>query len=134
MNEQANLQIAKEAYAAFGRGDIAALLGYYAPNAELISHGPKGIAAWAGTYQGREQIGQFFARLDAVLETLAFTQEEFIGQGDKLVMLGRYRGRVRATGREMESTPIHVMTFADGQIKQMRLFDDNAWVIGGLIG
>lgn len=35
MSEQANLEIMKEAYAAFGRGDIPAVLGVEDPNTAL---------------------------------------------------------------------------------------------------
>jgi ketosteroid isomerase-like protein len=50
--------------------------------------GPIDILPWAGTCRGREQATQFFAEFAKTAENEQFEPQEFIAQGDKVVVLG----------------------------------------------
>ncbi len=60
MNEQENLRVAQEGYAAFARGDIQALLNLYTEDVEYVIPGAPNIIPYAGTYRGHDQVAQFF--------------------------------------------------------------------------
>jgi hypothetical protein len=58
MSVQKNVRIVKEAFAAFGRGDIQALLALFAEDIEWITPG-EGLPL-AGTYRGHAAVATFF--------------------------------------------------------------------------
>ena len=128
MNEQDNVRTMQEAYDAFSKGDLAAVFSLLAEDAEYVSIGPTSVIPWAGKHTGREQIEQFFAKLDSAIEFEAFEAQEYIAQGDKLavVLYGKYRAK--ATGKQFETNPQHIVTFQNGKITRMILLDDTAMI------
>jgi uncharacterized protein len=65
---------------------------------------------FAGTRRGIAGVRDFFAAVSDGLDVLEFEPHEYIAQGDKVVALGRYSWRVKATGREFSSDFAHVCT------------------------
>lgn len=128
MNEQANTKVMQQAYEAFSKGDIQAVFGFLAEDAEYIGVGPSGVIPWAGTYNGHEQIGQFFTRLGEALDFQAFSAQEFIAQGDKLAVVLHGRYKVRSNGKVFETNPQHIVTFRDGKVIRLIALDDTATI------
>lgn len=128
MNEQENVRIMKEAYDAFSQGDMPKVFSMLADDAEYISVGPSDQIPWAGTYQGHDQIGQFFTRLGEALEFQAFSAQEYIAQGDKLAVLLHGRYKARSTGKEFETNPQHIVTLREGKVVQLITLDDTATI------
>ena len=69
---------------------------------------------------------EFFSSLNEQEDVELFEPEEYIAQRDKVVVLIKYRGRVRATGKTVESDLVHLFTFANGKIKRFREYYDTA--------
>ena len=124
MSEQDNLQIVKEAYAAFKRGDIPAILNTLSDDVVWFLPGQTSLVPVAGERRGREEVGQFFAALDENQEVKEFEPQEFIAQGEKVVVLGQYRWRVKSTGREFSSDWVHVFTVRDGKVAGFKEYYD----------
>lgn len=60
-------------------------------------------------------------------ENLHFEPREFAAQRNKVVILGDYRWRVKATGKEFTSDFVHVNTFNDdGKITSFKEYLDTA--------
>jgi len=57
-------------------------------------------------------------------ETFTFQPEEMIGAGDCVVVLGRYRGRHRATGHKLDAAAAHVYDIKDRRIARFRQYTD----------
>lgn len=127
MSEQANLEIMKEAYAAFGRGDIAAVLSVEDPNTELEIAGPKDIP-WAGSFRGHDGARKYFAAIEAEADFDAFEPHTFLAQGDEVVVLGFEKVRSKRTGRSYENHWVHAFTLAGGKIIRFREYCDTATV------
>jgi ketosteroid isomerase-like protein len=127
MSEQANLEIMKEAYAAFGRGDIPAVLSVEDPNIELEIAGPKDIP-WSGSFRGHEGAKRYFAAIATEAEFETFEPQTFLAQGDKVVVLGFERVRSKRTGRSYENHWVHAFTLANGKINKFREYCDTATV------
>ena len=125
MSEKTNLDIMKEAYAAFARGDVAAILAICDPKAEFEIAGPKGIP-WAGSYRGPEGAKKYFAAIEAEADVEAFEPHTFVAEGDKVVVLGVETIRSRRTGRSYETHWVHAFTLADGKIIKFREYCDTA--------
>jgi ketosteroid isomerase-like protein len=127
MSEQANLEIIKEAYAAFERGDIPAVLRAQDPDTRLEIAGPSDIP-WAGRFRGHEGAIKYFALIEAEAEIEAFDPHTFLAQGDKVVVLGYEKIRSKRTGRSYETHWVHELTLVNGKIINFREHCDTAAV------
>jgi ketosteroid isomerase-like protein len=126
VNAQDHIELTKQGYAAFARGDIPAVLQLFAEDAELLQPLSTALFPWAGTRRGREQLAEFLAGLAEVGEFEQFEPREFIAQGDKVVVLISERFRIRATGRSFDNELVHVFTFKNGKASQLRIYEDTA--------
>lgn len=128
MSAEDNIRVVRGTYEAFQRGDIDAVLNSFAANVTWYSPGGPEIP-WAGPRQGREQVGQFFAQLDAALEFLDFAPEQFATTGDTVIVIGRDRVRVKASGDVLDERWAHVMQVRDGQVTDFLEIIDTASLV-----
>lgn len=127
MNEQANRQLVQQAYQYQSEGDVQSLLNLLTEDVQWQLPSMENVA-FAGTWRGREQVGQFFSTLAQVQDVVEFEPEEFIAQGDKVVVLGRFSMRVKSTGRISASAWAHVWTIKSGKVTHFREYVDTAAV------
>ena len=125
MSEQQNVKVVQDAYAAFGRGDISALLDSLSENVEWHLPG-EGLIPQAGVYHGRDGVARFFQTLDQTTEFSAFKPSEFVAQGDRVIALGWYRGKAKATGRSFEAHWAMSFLVRDGKILKFQEYTDTA--------
>jgi uncharacterized protein len=125
MSEQTNADVVRQAYEAFGSGDIPAMLGMLTDDVEFTLQGPP-VIPWAGTHRGREGVAEFFSLLGENLEIERFEPREFVAQGDTVVVLGDERSLVKSTGRAFEQEWAHVYTLRDGKIAKGLFIEDTA--------
>lgn len=128
MADDANVQAVKRAYEAFQRGDIPALLQMVTDDVDWELHGPP-VIPFAGKMTGRQQAAEFFRKLAETQDTLEFTPNVFYADQNAVIVLGRYRGRVRATGRDTESEWVQIFTMRDGLIAGWHEFLDTASIV-----
>jgi len=62
VNEQKNVELVQSAYAAFGRGDIDALLNMMTDDVDWHLYGPKELPT-AGPRRGRTEVAKFFQQV-----------------------------------------------------------------------
>jgi uncharacterized protein len=129
MAEPENVQLVQAIYAAFGRGDIPAALDALTEDVEWREPGPSEVLPWAGLRRGRGQVGQFFRALDDAEEVQQFEPQEFIAQGDRVVVLGHERCRIKSTGRSYDNHWAMVFTLRDGKVATFRAYHDTAAMI-----
>lgn len=115
MSEQANVQTVQKIYEAFGRGDIPALLNLLDPQSELHFEGTAEVP-WAGLRRGRDGWMAFFQAVGTNLDEVTVNMAPFAAQGDRVVAAGRYTGRVRSTGKRIDSPLVHLWTLRDGLV------------------
>ena len=127
MDEARNTQVVKDAYAAFGRGDIPALLALVDPDAEWTAVVGSRTPT-AGTRHKREGVAKFFQDLGASIEFQSFEPREFIAQGDKVAVLGHYVGRAKPTGRSFETDWVMIFTLRNGLVTRFIEFADSAGI------
>ena len=126
MAEQENIQKVQAAYAAFQRGDIPALLQSFTEDVEWDTPGSSEIIPYAGKKRGHDEVRQFFAALGKAEEITHFEPQEFIAQGDKVVVVGNYKGRVHATNRQYDIDWLHVFTVRGDKLSSFREYLDTA--------
>lgn len=120
-----NIRIVQDCYKKFGEGDVTGIL---ANCSESIDWQTPEIenAPFGGRRNGLDAVGKFFAQLDASEEVTKFEPQEFIAQGDRVVVRGTYAATVRETGRSYETDWVHLFTLRDGKIMSFHEFFDNA--------
>jgi len=114
MGAQENTQLVKEAYMAFARGDMAALLGLMSE--DVVWRSPGTDMPLSGTYKGRSGVANFFEKLAGTAEMLSFEPQEFIAEGDRVVVTGNERVRIKSTNRILEQDWVMLFTVRDGRI------------------
>jgi ketosteroid isomerase-like protein len=132
VSEQENTRTVQEVYAAFGRGDVPFILSALADKVDWTLHGPPALIPWAKTHRTRDEVAEFFATLGKTLEFQAFEPREYVAQGDKVVALGYYRARAKATGRTFEQHWAMEWTLQSGKIVAYRAYDDTAVMAAAL--
>lgn len=121
---QANVDLIRSIYAAFAAGDIAAVLGRMSLDMEW-NEAENHVYADGNPYRGPDAIlGGVFARLAGEWDGFAAAPEEFLGCGDTVLVLGRYRGTFKATGRALDAQLAHVWRVKDGKAAAFRQYTD----------
>ncbi len=122
----ANIEVVRRIYEAFGAGDIASIIAVQAEDTVWDHSGPPGNPL-NRVFEGHAGVGEFFKILGETQEALAFEPKEFFSSGDRVVALGFFRFRVIATGKEWESDWAMAYTFKDGLVTHWRgIFDMSA--------
>ena len=125
MSETANVRLIQDLYAAFGRGDVGAVLGFLGPGAELSFEGPESIP-WTGNWPGADGWTRFFQTLGSAADNVQLQMEPFAAQDGNVVFAGRYQARVKATGKQIDSPLVHLWTIRDGQVASCREMTNTA--------
>lgn len=125
MNSQDAKQLVMQGYKLFKNKDIKGLLALCTDNVEWT--GPESdYIPFSGSYQGKEQVAQFFTLLDECQEMLQFEPQAFIAEGEQVAVTGREQGLVKATGEKYESSWVHVFTIQRGRIARFQHYEDTA--------
>ena len=130
MSEQENIKTVQQVYENFKgenfrSADMQSLLGLYSDDVEWQVPEMENVRL-AGKRSGLKGVREFFSAVADDLEALQFETQEFIAQGDKVVALGRYSWRVKATGKEFSSDWAHVYTVREGKIVRFQEYMDTA--------
>lgn len=127
MNEQENIRLVRHTYQSIKAGNVQALLNTLAETVQWQLPEMENVP-FAGTWRGRAGVEQFFSKVFAVQDVVAFEPEEFVAQGDKVVVLGRFTMRIKATGRDFSSRWAHVWNLKDNQVTHFYEYVDTAVV------
>jgi ketosteroid isomerase-like protein len=121
----------QDIYAAFGRGDIPAILARLSADVRW-EHWPEGSGGqrhgvpWLAERTGPDEVAEFFASL-AALEINEFAPTTVLGDADRVVALIDVDFTVRATGERFRDSEVHVWTFGpDGRVTEFRHYVDTA--------
>jgi ketosteroid isomerase-like protein len=117
--------IVQQAYAAFGRADVPAILELVADDVDWEFVGPKSLP-YAGHRRSREEAGAFFAALAQTDAITVFEPLEFIEAGEHVTVLGRSQATNLETKLEFSADWVHVFTIKNGKVTRWRGFSDTA--------
>jgi uncharacterized protein len=133
MNEQENTRLVQRAYQSIQAGDFQVLLDSFAEDVQWQLPEMENVP-FAGTWRGREGIRQFFSKVFELQDVVEFKPQEYIAQGDKVAVLGRFLMRIKATGRDFGSDWAHVWTIQGDKVTRFYEYVDTAVVSGAHIG
>lgn len=123
MNEQANIDTVQQIYADFGQGRIPAILERVGPDVEWVNAGPLAVP-YARKRRGLDEVSEFFSTLAATVDVQLFEPKEFFAAGDRVVVLGTWSGRAKATGKPFASDWAMAWTVKGGKVTSFRSYED----------
>lgn len=123
MSEQQNTELVRQAYAAYGRGDVESVLGCMAPDIDWEIPAVPALS-FTGKRHGCDQVAEYFRLAGEQQALREFTPREFIAAGDKVIVLGHGAWTAKETGQDFDSDWVHVFTVKGGRIAAFREFMD----------
>jgi uncharacterized protein len=122
-----NVTMVKNVYEAFGRGDIASVLGAMSPDirwyeAEGNPYMPSG-EAWVGH---DALVKNLFTRIGAEWDGFTIKTKSFYGAGDSVIVEARYSGTYKPTGKNIDAQACHVWDVKDGKVARFQQYTDTA--------
>jgi len=122
MSIEENIQIVKDFFAAMGGGDKQRLLALVAEDIEWIIPGED----WplAGTHRGHAGLADLLQKASKNMETSFPKPPEFVAQGDRVLVVGFARGKVKATNRTFEDHFVFAITVRNGKLTNIREYVD----------
>src|SRR5689334_18144940 len=115
-----NTKIVRDAYAAFGRGDIASVIAMLDENVEWTS--PPALPH-GGEFSGPGQVGKFFEGIGAAWDSLTLDVESVDQAGGNVIGVLRANGK-RKSGKTQSYGAVHVFEIGNGKIRRFREYID----------
>lgn len=126
MSESNYVEISKQNYEAFMRGDVAAVLETYDDEIEFVVNGAAGSAPFVGTFKGKAEVIRLFGILGETFEYHSMNLIDIIAQDNKVAVIVETSGIIRATGQQLISREAHIATFRNGKVVRVDTFGDNS--------
>ena len=110
----------RTAYEGFGHRDIQAVLSVMDPDIEWDA---TDALAHTGLYHGHSGVTEYIESLAGVWEEFYLNPEQFTESGDgaHVMVLGNVKGKLAATGQDVEARFAHVLQLEDGQVTRLKV-------------
>ena len=125
---QSNIDAVQEIYAAFGRGDLPAILERLSPEVDWREVGRESDFPAFRHCKGHEEVVSFFQQVAGTADFTAFEVESICASGDKVFVEGSNERVMKATGKTAASPWLHIFTFEDGKVARFVDYIDTAAV------
>jgi ketosteroid isomerase-like protein len=118
---QENVQLVKVFFAAMG-GDRQGLLALAAENIEWIVPGED----WplAGTHRGHAELAALLQKASEELEMTYPEPAEFVAQGNRVLVIGVAKGKLKATNKPFKDHWVFDITVRNGKVTKIREYID----------
>jgi hypothetical protein len=125
MSAEDNKRVVQAIFEAFGRGDVPGVLSHLSEDVTWKAPGPE-VVSYFGDRRGHAGATEFFVQLGTNVEFESFEPGAYVAEGDRVVALGRERGKVRATGKTFVNEWALVFTFAGGKVTGFQIYEDTS--------
>ena len=121
MSIEKNVQTVMDFFAAMGRGDKQGLLALSVEDIEWIIPGKD----WplAGTHRGHAGLTALLQKASETVET-STEPSEYVAQGDRVLVVGFAKGKVKATNKPFKDDWIFAITVRNGKVANIREYID----------
>ena len=120
-----NVDTLQAGYEAFGRGDLDAATQDFAEDIRWENPEAPQLPN-SGVTTGRDAVKQLFADLGNHWESFSITPDEFIEDGDTVVVLSHSEAQGKETGRSVKLPWVHIWRFSDGKAREVQALTDTA--------
>jgi len=112
--------VVEKMFSAFGSGDIEKFVATVSDDTVWIYHGTQIIPA--GTFEKKEGVRAFFSNILDKTEIINFDPQQYIVEGNMVVVLGQEHQRVKRSGRELKQKWVQIYTVENDLITRMEEF------------
>lgn len=119
-----NVETVQRIYAAFGRGDVEAILAELTDDVDWSSEASSTEAPWWGAHHGKAEVPRFFQALASTIEVTEFTPLAFASNDTDVFAVIRFASKVTATGKSGAMDLHHRWEFRGGKVCRYRGTED----------
>jgi ketosteroid isomerase-like protein len=112
--------VVEKMFSAFGSGDVEKFVATVSDNTVWIYHGTQIIPA--GVFEKKEGVRTFFNNILDKTEIISFDPQQFIVEGNMVVVLGHEHQRIKRTGKELKQKWVQIYTVENDLITKMEEF------------
>lgn len=116
-----SLEVVKNVYDCFAKGDIDGFLALCDGDIEWVVNGPASLKKCT-SFEGLGGVRQFLDILESTWEFSSFEPKQFITQGGSVVVLGQETGKDKNGGTAFENRWCHVFDVSNGKVTRFREF------------
>lgn len=133
MTSSPNVELVKDAYAAFDRGDIDAVVDAMHPAIAWheAEHSP--WYASGGHHGPTAVLANVFAHIPEQFEQFGVDPQTFHDAGQTVIVEGRYRAKAATSTGSLDAEVCHVWTIRDGKLAEFHQYTDT-WQFAAVIG
>lgn len=113
-------KVVEKMFAAFGSGDIEKLVGTVSDDTVWIYHGTHIIPK--GSFEKKAGVSAFFTNILERTEIINFEPQQYIVEGNMVVVLGKEHQKVKRSGRELKQKWVQIYTVENNLITKMEEF------------
>jgi ketosteroid isomerase-like protein len=117
--KEGNVELVMRGMAAYNDGDIDAILETLDPDVELI---PMRSLLDGRSYRGHDGARQFLTDMAEEWEDIHIEPEEIRDLGDRVLVLGKFQARGRASGVEVDAPAAWLSELRDGKTIVLRAY------------
>jgi ketosteroid isomerase-like protein len=128
-----NLDALKGGYDAFNSGDMDAVLEVWSDDIRWEGSTNERIPG-GGKYDGKDEAKQVLENIPQNYDGLAAPADEYLEDGDTIVVLGRFEGKVKDSGNEFKVPYVHVWRMKNGQAQRVQMLTDTAEILHAVEG
>ncbi len=122
-----NVDLIKGLYAAFGRGEVPAVLGAMDPHIEWYeAEGNPYMPSGEALVGPDEVLNKLFARLGVEWDGFTVHPNTYYDAGERVIVEGRYTGTFKETGKEANTQVCHIWEIQNGKIKKFQQYVNTA--------
>ena len=125
MSAEENKRTVQSIFEAFGRGDVPGVLRHVSEDVTWKAPGPD-VVTYFGDRHGHAGATEFFVQLGTSVDFEHFEPGAFIAEDDRVVVLGRERGRVKGTGKTFDNEWALVFTFGGDKVTGFQCYENTA--------
>ena len=135
-DETANVAVLKDAYRRWHDsrgGSVDHWMSICDENIKFgsLAHGATGVE-YLTAYNARDELKKYFNGLLRDWEMIEYRPDEFVAQGDRVVMIGHCSWRAKASGKVVSTPKADVWRFANGKAVEFYEFFDTAQVVAAM--
>jgi len=112
--------VVEEMFAAFARGDVEKTVATVSDDTIWVYHGTQIIPK--GVFENKEGVRTFFENILDRTEIISFEPEQFVAEGNVVVVMGQEHQRVKRSGRELKQKWVQIYTVENDLIVRMEEF------------
>jgi len=119
-----NADRVREIFEGFQSGGLESVIERFHPDFEATV--PPELSPEPDTYHGHDGLRRWFAGFEGSLDDVRMVPDEFVEDGERLIVAIRLQGRGTGSGIEVEQRAVQAWSFRDGKVSRVDGYADMA--------